>query len=333
LIFLSLTLKNHNIYLLREGEQLNEKDEFLFIDINRVKQNIFDFIVSKTNDNIELDRIIDDFIFYCIFLGNDFLPALPLITIQNKGVEFLMNTYIDVVNKTNSYLIHSKKNKINTVFLHEFFVILNDNESFKQKYKNCREIEPYKKALWSLDNLKMFKINDPIKFYEKNYHERYIDYYFKNETLFQVCKNYIDGLSFIIDYYFNDKCNWAWYYKFRNSVFPYHLLKYFDMLTFNKLDDDNTIMTPFNQLLLTIPPTKKEILPKKYQTIMSENELLFPKDYDLDMVNKEYFYECDPIIPIIDIKTINKLTRGTRFSPKEKIKNEILEDFYFDEKK
>lgn len=325
LIFLSMTLDDLNVYLLREGEQIKVEDEFIYVDINKIKEHIYEYIKKQTKSKIELKRVIDDFIFYCIFLGNDFLPTLPLISIDNKGVEFLMEVYIDVVKTTHTYLINAKKSRINKVFLHEFLVIINENEKYvKEKDKKCWETDSYKKEIWNLDNLKVFKIEDVIKFYEKNYRQRYNKYFF-TDHLINVCRNYLEGLYFIMNYYFNSKCNWTWFYKYNVAPFPFDILNFYDkLIELTKIEHNELPYTIFEQLLLTIPPKQKELLPKNYQSIIDNNESLFPKKYDLEMVNKKYFYECDPKIKIINIDTIKKLTKNITFSSKEQIRNLIL---------
>jgi 5'-3' exoribonuclease 1 len=105
LIMLSLITHEPNISILREDNTFMRKSgatdsnyrssiktkepfEFIFVSILREYLELeFLEIKMKLNFEFNIERIIDDFIFFCFFIGNDFLPNLNTMDIENGALE------------------------------------------------------------------------------------------------------------------------------------------------------------------------------------------------------------------------------------------------------
>lgn len=62
-------------------------------------------VASQLKMPYNLERIIDDYVFLCIFVGNDFLPSLPLLDIREGAVTMLMNIYRRLLPTWSDYII------------------------------------------------------------------------------------------------------------------------------------------------------------------------------------------------------------------------------------
>ena len=82
---------------------------------------------------------------------------------------------------------------------------------------------------------------------------------------------------------------------------------------YNTEFEESSPYTPLEQLVLVIPKQSFNLIPKEYKDLLINDISIsnyYPDDFELDMENKLWFHECNPIIPIINDKIIlNKLSK------------------------
>ena len=147
LIFLSLSVDNNDIYLVRENNQLNKSDseELQYVSIDKLKACVLEeisFLVDDI-DELETKKVIRDFVFICYFLGNDFLPHIPSIDIKSykeniNGLDLLLQGWANTYESLKDYIIKEENGEIiyNTEFLQMFLEYLSqfENEFFTNMY-------------------------------------------------------------------------------------------------------------------------------------------------------------------------------------------------------
>jgi len=87
-----------------------------------------------------LERVIDDFVFTCMAVGNDFLPHAPHLEIDAGALQLMMSTYIDLVPEWGGYL--TKREAIHPQRLEEFLYRLAIYEEEHFKRRGYEENEP-----------------------------------------------------------------------------------------------------------------------------------------------------------------------------------------------
>ena len=118
LMMLALTTHEPNFCLLREEVLLKEsktsrKDifqvsQFHFLSITLLREYLaVEFRVLLKRQDVDLERVIDDFVFMCFLIGNDFLPNIPTVDISEGGIDTLFAIYGQVVPSLGGYLTDS----------------------------------------------------------------------------------------------------------------------------------------------------------------------------------------------------------------------------------
>ena len=315
LIFLSLLSNINNIVIYRDN---NSKESYLNIDI--LKSHIVYDLKKKIIFNIENDcNIIKDYILICFLLGNDFVPKITsLDIISNNGLNLIEETYLNILNKQQKFLIDNNNN-INYDFLKNLIKDLSSNEvnnlnNANNRYKKKKffnntnktdcELEITKLEFYPLFNKTYLDYNNIF-----DWKNEYYNHYFKNITdKNEIIEQYLIGIQWILDYYLNGKSDNNWFYPYLNSPllddiynylnnnnkFPIYIEKY-------KIEITSQI-----QLLIVLPKSSHYLLPKNLQNVYNTKlKYLYPTEFYIDTHMNTYLHQCIPFIPNFNIKYIN----------------------------
>lgn len=363
LIFLSLSSGKNNIYLLRESVELginkpelklfdpieDVTEEMSFVSIDDLKEVYNEHMIKLLNENgckiYDDINFINDFIFICYLLGNDFLPHFPSLDVKKDGMNYILSAYVETysLSKQNIITFEDEKIKINTIQLMLILKYLGDREIeyFREvlPYHNdriskrtCMGADEYSKELWRIENMKDIKIDDPIKlgFGDKSeWKFKYYEHHFhttehQKEITDKICYNYLEGLVWVAEYYFNKCSSWRWQYKYLHAPFISDIAEY---MIDNKINMDNI---KFNnekpikmsdQLLSVIPPKYIDLIPISMKKLMTSIKSpiidMFPTSVDIDILYKDMLWQCIPLVPYLDIERIEKETKNIKLTKEE----------------
>ncbi|XP_055588422.1 5'-3' exoribonuclease 2 homolog [Uranotaenia lowii] len=85
-----------------------KETQFIFVRLNVLKEYLQkELDMPNLPFPYDFERVIDDWVFMCFFVGNDFLPHLPSLEIRENAIDRLVTLYKKCVYKTKGYLTDS----------------------------------------------------------------------------------------------------------------------------------------------------------------------------------------------------------------------------------
>lgn len=153
-----------------------------------------------------------------------------------------------------------------------------------------------------------------------------------NAKRVELVMNYLESLIFNLRYYFKGEPSWTWHYRFRTAPLPsdvVYVLK-------NVLTDVNSIefekgkpFTPFQQLMLILPPQNADLVPEALRPVMSELEMgcvqYYPMGFRMDVTVGIKTIYSEAILPEIETEHLIGVVKGREemMTEAEKKRNEI----------
>ncbi|CCM03396.1 uncharacterized protein FIBRA_05526 [Fibroporia radiculosa] len=147
---------------------------------------------------------------------------------------------------------------------------------------------------------------DFVKLWEPGYQERYYRQKFgveygDVEFRKKVAKHYIEGMAWVLQYYYQGTPSWQWYY-------PYHFAPFAsDFKTAQNMSikfDPGQPFKPFEQLMSVFPAASRHLIPKVFHELMTEESSpiidFYPSTFQIDMNGKKMAWQGVALLPFID---------------------------------
>lgn len=343
LIMLSLVSQRNNLYLLREAVQYGgyakhfEGHKYLFLNIDNLYKSILLEFQSSMVFELDYDkgnRYIDDYIFLCFILGNDFVPKIHWYSLYDGGHDKLINIYFEIHNNTEEFLVDRTKMTINRIMLMDIFQMLslNENYAIKKLFKKREKLKiPVKEDMSERERQQLLVDFYPLQYLdvEKNidpYNPKWRQRYYKtcfqfnnnSDNIKMITDEYIKTLVWNFHYYFKECPDWDFYYPFHYSPTTadiYYAIENIKQTDLKKAFDFkiNKPIEPQTLLLMVLPNNSSSLMANDiHNHLLKGNEHLsiyFPKKYTLNVAFHKYYYECTANIPKIKTKFIEKFIK------------------------
>ena len=304
LIMLSLGTHLPNFYILREALH-DHKYEFYILNIGESRHKLIE-ILNWNTSTFNSILSINDFIFMCFMVGNDFLPHVPSLEIIEGGIDHMISVYKKIGSQF-GHLI-DKSNMFMNVSLQQFLL----------------EISKYDKEILETKLLKKKKYFEDILLeqnavYDKTTHKYILnidkyrtDYYtkhFSDINIKQLCHDYLEGLQWVMSYYTKGVPNWKWCFKHHYAPFAFELANFVS----DYIHTTYTISKPatnFEQLLSVLPSKSHRLLPSPLSHLLLNESSIIKKKYCpstfiIDLSGKGREWEGIVLLPIVDFDIIS----------------------------
>ena len=314
LIMLALGTEIQNIYILREN--IRRFSELYVLDIGEFRRGLVYHMKwpEKDEDGTEYkafrkSQSINDFIFLCFLVGNDFVPNIPTLAILEKGIDVMLDVYKNVC-RSYGHLTRVKRGKQSVVFRMDALKVYLG--TLAQYEKGLLEEKQTKKDSYFADeilNKHTTQVDDKYNVDFENYKKDFYKKKFPEDmNVEKLCHDYLQGLQWIITYY---KCgipDWTWYYKFFYAPFLSELANYCS--TFVSKDYPKTSpVDPLLQLMCVLPPQCSYLLPSPLDRSIGDSDAplarYYPTEFDIDLSGKRREWEGIVVLPMVNITDVN----------------------------
>jgi 5'-3' exonuclease len=308
--------------------------------------------VVHDNSSVHMKNLINDYVIICFCLGNDFIPSLSFLKIKEGAVDTLLDCYRKACQTTNivmydnisgMYRINftafenfvSELKKCEDEMMHYVVEHFNNalpkpHRNFSNSVRNIKQHNPHFSLKEAQDRAVREYSSDleeyPLRYkpsYEinpkcdKKWRNSYYHCIFGSnspEIVNEACKQYVNGLLWTINYYFDMSACTQWYFPMHYAPCASDILKYTMSLSDDGLNEQkrNLLMKDTKsivneahlQLLLVLPPQSIGLVPSQYQSIMTNVSLgcvhFYPYNFNVHTYLRYKMWECSPIIPNID---------------------------------
>ncbi|XP_021972624.1 5'-3' exoribonuclease 4 isoform X1 [Helianthus annuus] len=342
LIMLALATHEIHISILRPMKGINVGKKYrktelpysecmkgLMIDLKFELFNIWvlrEYLEKELVPNVEgtdFDCLIDDFVFMCVFVRNDFLPRLPSLDVSMGGIELLLVVYQQEFAKmgylTNAPEVNLKSTEhfLQALSSHENTILMKRSQKEKRKKRDFQDLHNQLKIVerdiisapnpntedgveLTIDEVKIHDSDMEYKHYTMKFdcESHDIDRIKRHAVL-----KYTEGLCWFMHYYYYQQVpSWQWFY-------PYHYAPLAsDFCGLDKLEINFTLDQPFkalDQLLAVLPAASAQALPLFYRELMTNESSpisdFYPKaDAKFDRDGKRRAWQDVSKLPFID---------------------------------
>lgn len=170
---------------------------------------------------------------------------------------------------------------------------------------------------------------DTVRLWEEGYADRYYEQKFKVDAKdiafrHKVARAYVEGLAWVLMYYFQGCPSWEWFYPYHYAPFAADFVDLGKMtITFEK----GRISRPFEQLMSVLPAASRHAIPEVFHDLMTQEDSpildFYPEDFEIDLNGKKMSWQGIALLPFIEMPRLLAAmeTKIHLLSPEDQARN------------
>lgn len=316
----------NKLYLYRETPEFIKSidsslkpNETYVLHIGYLGDQIYEVLNSKNNKkNASKYDILQDYIFLCFLLGNDFMPHFPALNIRTNGIYHLTQCYNDFMTKTiikdNTIIWQTFREFVNILKEYEPLWIIEEYDAIVKKEKHFTKAtndEEMKNKIMNIP-LNNRTIEHYINPHENGWSYRYYDKCFhityEKSRIKQICHNFLEALEWTYSYYTNGCKCWDWKYNYNYAPLLsdiYDYIPYFNTEFITNGSD--TPLEPCIQLAYVLPHDSLDFINHhKIRDLKSYLESIH-STYSIEWTFCKYLWEAHVHMPDVKINTLKTI--------------------------
>ncbi|KAF7558379.1 hypothetical protein G7046_g5785 [Stylonectria norvegica] len=176
-----------------------------------------------------------------------------------------------------------------------------------------------------VDDVRLWEDGYADRYYEKKFHKDPQDIEFRNS----VGRAYVEGLAWVLLYYFQGCPSWEWYYPYHYAPFA---ADFKDLAGMDISFEKGQISKPFEQLMSVLPAGSRDALPEVFHDLMlnEDSEIIdfYPEDFEVDLNGKKMAWQGVALLPFIEMPRLLSAVQAKYplLSPEDTARNGVGKD-------
>ncbi|XP_035278661.1 5'-3' exoribonuclease 2 isoform X1 [Anguilla anguilla] len=179
------------------------------------------------------------------------------------------------------------------------------------------------------DNVRLWEEGWKQRYYKNKFDVDVTDEAFRRK----VVRSYVEGLCWVLRYYYQGCASWKWYFPFHYAPFASDFKDIKDLFT--EFETDTKPFKPLEQLMGVFPAASGNFLPETWRVLMSDPDSsiidFYPDDFALDLNGKKYAWQGVALLPFVDERRLRAALEEVYpdLSPEEVKRNSLGSDVLF----